>query len=109
MISRKILITNTAMNGKSLGKMHFSSLYGVNVTRITRQGMELFASRSHHFHVGDRITVVGPEENVDRIAELMGNSERKLIVPNIATVFIGVIIGILFGSLPIAIPGMRSP
>lgn len=109
MISRKILITNTAMNGKSLGKMHFSSLYGVNVTRITRQGMELFASRSHHFHVGDRITVVGPEENVDRIAELMGNSERKLIVPNIATVFIGIIIGILFGSLPIAIPGMPVP
>ena len=109
LVSRKILITNTAMNGKSLGKMHFASLYGVNVTRITRQGMDLFASRSHHFHVGDRITVVGPEENVDRIAELMGNSERKLIVPNIATVFIGIIVGILFGSLPITIPGMPVP
>lgn len=109
MVSRKILITNTAMNGKSLGKMHFSSLYGVNVTRINRQGMDLFASRSHHFHVGDRITVVGPEENVNRVAELMGNQERKLNVPNIATIFIGIIIGIIFGSLPIAIPGMPVP
>lgn len=109
MVSRKILVTNTAVNGKSLGKMHFSSLYGVNVTRITRQGMELFASRSHHFHVGDRITVVGPEDNVNRVAEIMGNQERKLNVPNIATIFIGIIVGILFGSMPFAIPGMPVP
>jgi putative transport protein len=109
MVSRRIVVTNTAMNGKSLGKMHFSSLYGVNVTRITRQGMDLFASRSHHFHVGDRIMVVGPQENVDRVAELMGNSEKKLNAPNIATIFIGIIVGILCGSLPIAIPGMPVP
>lgn len=109
MVSKKVIVTNTAMNGKSLGKMHFSSLYGVNITRITRQGMELFASRSHHFHVGDRITVVGPEENVDRVAEMMGNQERKLNMPNIATIFIGIIIGIIFGSLPFAIPGMPVP
>lgn len=109
MISRRIVITNTAMNGKSLGKMHFSSLYGVNVTRITRQGMDLFASRSHHFHVGDRIMVVGPKENVDRVADMMGNQEKRLNAPNIATIFIGIIVGILFGSLPIAIPGMPVP
>lgn len=109
MVSRRIVVTNTAMNGKSLGKMHFSSLYGVNVTRITRQGMDLFASRNHHFHVGDRIMVVGPEDNVERVAELMGNSERKLNVPNIATIFIGIIVGIIFGSLPFAIPGMPVP
>ncbi len=109
MVSRRIVITNTAMNGKSLGKMHFSSLYGVNVTRITRQGMDLFASRSHHFHVGDRIMVVGPEENVNRVAELMGNQERVLNAPNIATIFIGIIVGILFGSIPFAIPGMPVP
>ncbi len=109
MVSRKVIVTNTAMNGKSLGKMHFSSLYGVNITRITRQGMELFASRSHHFHVGDRITVVGPEENVNRVAEMMGNQERKLNMPNIATIFIGIIVGIIFGSLPFSIPGMPVP
>ena len=109
MVSKRIVVTNPKMNGKTLGKMHFSSVYGVNVTRITRQGIELFASRNHHFHVGDRIMVVGPEDNVNRVAELMGNSVRRLDSPNIATIFIGIIVGILFGSLPIAIPGMPVP
>lgn len=109
MISRRIVVTNSSMNGKSLGKMHFSSLYGVNVTRITRQGMDLFASRNHHFHVGDRVMVVGPEENVNRVAEMMGNSEKRLNAPNIATIFVGIIVGIIFGSLPIALPGMPVP
>jgi putative transport protein len=97
------------MNGKTLGKMHFSSVYGVNVTRISRQGMDLFASRDHHFHIGDRILVVGPEDNVNRVADLMGNSVKSLNAPNIATIFIGIIIGILFGSIPLAIPGMPVP
>ena len=109
LVSKRIVITNPSMNGKTLGKMHFSSVYGVNVTRITRQGMDLFASRHHHFHVGDRIMVVGPEDNVNRVAELMGNSVKRLDAPNIATIFIGIIVGILFGSLPIAIPGMPVP
>ena len=109
LVSRRIVVTSSSMNGKSLGKLHFSSLYGVNVTRITRQGMDLFASRNHHFHVGDRVMVVGPEENVQRVADLMGNSERRLNAPNIGTIFIGIIIGILFGSFPIAIPGMPVP
>ena len=109
MVSRRIVVTNSKMNGKTLGKMHFSSVYGVNVTRITRQGMDLFASRNHHFHVGDRIMVVGPEDNVNRVAELMGNSVKRLDAPNIATIFVGIIVGILFGSLPFAIPGMPVP
>jgi putative transport protein len=97
------------MNGKTLGKMHFSSVYGVNVTRITRQGMDLFASRNHHFHTGDRVMVVGPEENVNRVAELMGNSVKRLDAPNIATIFIGILVGLIFGSIPLAIPGMPVP
>ena len=109
LVSKRILVTNPKMNGKTLGKMHFSSVYGVNVTRITRQGMELFASRNHHFHVGDRIMVVGPEDNVNRVADLMGNSIKRLDAPNIATIFIGIFVGILFGSLPFAIPGMPVP
>ena len=109
MVSKRILVTNPKMNGKPLGKMHFSSVYGVNVTRITRQGIELFASRNHRFHVGDRIMVVGPEENVNRVADLLGNSIKRLNAPNISTIFIGILIGILFGSLPIAIPGMPVP
>ena len=97
------------MSGKVLGKMHFSSVYGVNVTRITRQGIDLFASRDHHFHVGDRLMVVGPEDNVNRVAELMGNSNKHLNTPNIATIFIGIILGIIFGSIPLAIPGIPVP
>ena len=109
MVSRRIVVTNSSMNGKTLGKMHFSSVYGVNVTRITRHGIELFAGRNHHFHVGDRVMVVGPEDNVNRVAEMMGNTVKHLNAPNIATIFVGIMVGILFGSLPIAIPGMPVP
>lgn len=76
-VSRRIVVTRPEMNGKTLGKMHFSSVYGVNVTRISRQGMDIFAGRNHHFHVGDKILVVGPEENVNRVAEIMGNSVKR--------------------------------
>lgn len=109
MVSRRIVVTNPKINGKSLGKFHFSSVYGVNVTRITRQGMDLFASRDLHLQVGDRIMVVGPEDAVDRIGELMGNSAKRLNAPNIATIFVGIAIGILFGSIPFAIPGIPVP
>ena len=109
LISRRIVVTNPAMNGKTLGKMHFSSVYGVNITRVTRQGMDFFASRNHRFQIGDRIMVVGPEDNVNRIAEMMGNSTKRLDAPNIGTIFIGIIVGILFGSIPLSIPGMPVP
>ena len=108
-VSRRIIVTSPEMNGKTLGKMHFSSVYGVNVTRISRQGMDIFAGRNHHFHVGDKILVVGPEENVNRVAEIMGNSVKRLNAPNIATIFVGIMVGIIFGSLPFAIPGMPVP
>lgn len=109
MISRRIVVTNSSMNGKTLGKMHFSSVYGVTVTRISRQGLDVFASRNYRFQVGDKILVVGPKDNVSRIAEMMGNSVKRLDHPNIATIFIGIIVGILFGSIPFAIPGMPVP
>ena len=108
-VSRRIIVTRPEMNGKTLGKMHFSSVYGVNVTRISRQGMDIFAGRNHHFHVGDKILVVAPEENVNRVAEIMGNSVKRLDAPNIATIFVGIMVGIIFGSLPFAIPGMPVP
>lgn len=108
-VSRRIIVTRPEMNGKTLGKMHFSSVYGVNVTRISRQGMDIFAGRNHHFHVGDKILVVGPEENVNRVAEIMGNSVKRLDAPNIATIFVGIMVGIIFGSLSFAIPGMPVP
>ena len=109
LVSRRIIITNSSINGKTLGSLHFRSVYGVNVTRIIRQGMDLFAGRNHRFIVGDRIMVVGPEENVNRVAAMMGNSEKRLNAPNIATIFVGIIVGIIFGMLPIAIPHMPVP
>ena len=108
-VSKRVLVTNPKVNGKSLASMHFSSVYGVNVTRVTRQGMDLFASAELPLQVGDRIMVVGPEDAVDRVANKMGNSIRRLDAPNIATIFVGIIIGIIFGSLPIFIPGMPVP
>ena len=109
LVSKRIVVTNPRINGKSFGQMHFSSVYGVNVTRVTRHGMELFASPSLPLQVGDRIMVVGPEDAVDRVANKMGNSIKRLDAPNIATIFVGIIMGIIFGSLPIAIPGMPVP
>lgn len=109
MVSKRILVTRSSINGKTLGQMHFSSAYGVNVTRVTRQGMDLFAIPSLSLQVGDRIIVVGPEDAVNRVAAVMGNSIKRLDAPNIATIFVGVFIGILFGSIPVAIPGIPVP
>ena len=109
LVSKRIVITNSDMNGKTLASMHFSSVHGVNVTRITRHGMDLFASASLPMQVGDRIMVVGPEDAVDRVANMMGNSVKRLNHPNIATIFVGIILGLIFGSLPLAIPGMPVP
>ena len=109
LVSKRILITNPKINGKTLASMHFSSVHGVNVTRVTRHGMDLFASGTLPLQVGDRIMVVGPEDAVDRVAHKMGNSIKRLDAPNIATIFVGIILGLIFGSLPIAIPGMPVP
>ena len=105
LVSKRILVTNPSINGKSFGQMHFSSVYGVNVTRVTRHGMDIFASPSLPLQVGDRIMVVGPEDAVERVAGKMGNSIKRLDAPNIATIFVGIFVGIIFGSLPF-IPGM---
>lgn len=109
MVSKRILVTRSSINGKTLGQMHFSSAYGVNVTRVTRQGMDLFAIPSLSLQVGDRIMVAGPEDAVNRVAAVMGNSIKRLDAPNIATIFVGVFIGILFGSIPVAIFGIPVP
>ena len=109
MVSKGILITNPKINGKTLASMHFSSVHGVNVTRVTRHGIDLFASAGLPLQVGDKIRVVGPEDAINRVTNLMGNSSSKLNAPNIATIFVGIFLGLIFGSLPIAIPGMPVP
>ena len=108
LVSKRIVVTRPAINGKLLREMHFTSVYGVNITRITRQGMNLFASPSHRFQIGDRVVAVGPEDHVDRVAEVLGNSARRLDAPNVATIFIGIIVGILFGSIPLHIQGIPA-
>ena len=109
LVCKRILITNPKINGKTLSSMHFSSVHGVNVTRVTRHGLDLFASAGLPLQVGDKIMVVGPEDAVDNVADQMGNSIRRLDAPNIATIFVGIILGLIFGSFPLAIPGMPVP
>lgn len=109
MVSRRILVTQPDINGKTLGEIHFSSMYGVNVTRVNRSGMDLFASRQLRLQVGDRVMVVGPQDAIERVANLLGNQLKRLDHPNIVTIFAGILCGIIFGSLPIAIPGIPTP
>ena len=109
MVSKRIVVTRPSINGKTLGQMHFSRGFGVNVTRATRHGMDLFAHSSLSLQVGDRVMVVGPEGAVNRMASVLGNSVKRLNAPNIATIFVGIFVGILFGSIPIACPGIPVP
>lgn len=109
MVSKRRVVTRPSINGKTLGQMHFSRGFGVNVTRVTRHGMDLFARSSLSLQVGDRVMVVGPEGAVNRMASVLGNSVKRLNAPNIATIFVGIFVGILFGSIPIACPGIPVP
>ena len=109
LVSRRILVTQSKMNGKQLGELHLRSMYGVNVTRVNRSGMDIFASRNLTLQVGDRVMVVGPQDAVESVAETMGNSLKRLDHPNIVTIFVGIFLGILFGSLPVAFPGIPTP
>ena len=109
MVSRRILITKPEINGKTPAKLHFSSVYGVNVTRVTRQGMDIFARNDLPLQVGDKVMVVGDRVSVNRISSVLGNMEKRLDAPNLATIFVGIILGLLLGSIPFAIPGIPVP
>ncbi len=109
LISRRILVTKPEVNGKTFGEMHFSSIYGVNVTRVTRSGMDLFADRNLRLQIGDRIMATGTEENVNHVANIMGNSIKRLDAPNVGAIFFGILVGILVGQIPISIPGAAIP
>lgn len=109
MESRQVLVTKNEVNGRTLGSFHPSSMHGVNVTRIFRSGMEIFASPSTILQVGDSVIVVGPQDSVDRFANVLGDQKQQLDKPNLLTLFVGILIGIIFGMLPISIPGMSMP
>ncbi len=109
LISRRILVTQSEINGKTLGSLRFRSLYGVNITRVHRSGMDLLADANLELQVGDRVMVVGEQEAVKRVADVLGNSLKKLDHPNIATIFVGILLGIILGSIPLIIPGVPTP
>jgi len=108
-ISKRILVTQAEVNGKTFGEMHFSTMYGVNVTRITRSGMDLFADRGLRIQIGDRLMVAGPEDAVMRVERLLGNSVKRLDHPNVGAIFLGILVGVIFGSIPFQFPGMATP
>ena len=109
LVSRRIVVTKDKLNGKTLGELHLGSIYDVTITRVVRSGTELFASASLILQVGDRLTVVGKESSVAAVAQRVGNEMKRLDVPNMATLFIGIMVGVLFGSIPFSIPGIPTP
>ena len=107
--SRRIVVTRPDVNGISIADLHLSHYDGINVTRIYRAGMQLFPYQSLHIQMGDQLYCVGPENSLARLEARLGNKIKYLEHPNLIAIFIGITIGILFGSLPIVIPGMPVP
>ena len=108
-VSKRIVITQNELNGRKIGSIRLHEGYKVNVTRVYRAGVELLASPNLALQLGDRLTVVGREEDVDRLGKRMGNSYKRLDHPNLFTMFLGIFLGILVGSIPISLPGMSIP
>lgn len=109
MISRRILITKPEINGKKLKDLHLSNIYNIIVTRVNRSGVDLFADPNLELQIGDRVMVVGKKESIDDVAKSLGNELKKLDTPNIITIFVGIFLGILLGSIPLKFPGMPTP
>ena len=108
-ISRKLVVTNREINGRTLKSLNLRALYGVNVTRIYRAGVEIVASPNFALQYGDRLNVVGSDAAIDSMEELIGNSIKRLDKPNLVTIFLGIALGILVGSIPIMFPGIPQP
>lgn len=109
MVSRRIVVTRSDINGKTLGQLQLGSAYDVTITRVVRSGTELLAQAGLVLQIGDRLTVVGHKSSVQALASRVGNEMKRLDTPNIATMFIGILLGIVLGSIPIRIPGIPTP
>lgn len=109
LVSRHIVVTKSELNGKRIGDLNVRATYHVSITRIRRAGIELLATRDLYLQLGDRITVVGEERAVDKVEKLFGNSAKRLDIPNLASIFLGIAIGVAFGMLPIVLPGLSQP
>ena len=108
-INRRILITKPELNGKRLGQLKLRKLYGINITRINRAGVDLVAKPGLTLQVGDRVNVVGTETAVSNVEKVLGNSMKRLNEPNLNTIFVGIALGIVLGSIPISFPGIPQP
>ena len=109
LISQRILITRPELNGKKLGALKLRSNYGVNISRIYRSGVQLLASPNLRLQIGDRVTVVGEDAAIKNVEKVLGNAVKSLKEPNLVSVFIGMMIGLVIGSIPFFIPGIDTP
>ena len=109
LVSRHVVVTKPELNGKRIGDLNVRATYHVSITRIRRAGIELLATRDLYLQLGDRITVVGEERAVNKVEKLFGNSTKRLDVPNLASIFLGIALGVVAGMLPIMLPGLSQP
>ncbi|NMC39037.1 MAG: putative transporter, partial [Bacteroidales bacterium] len=109
LISRRIIVTNSDVFGKTLGSLKLRTLYNINITRVYRSGIEFIASPALRLQMGDRLTVVGDKKSVNKVAGQLGNSLKRLKEPNIIPLFTGILLGVILGSIPINIPGVAHP
>lgn len=109
LVSRHVIVTKNELNGKRIGDLNVRATYHVSITRIRRAGVELLATRDLYLQLGDRITVVGEERAVDKVEQLFGNSTKRLDIPNLASIFLGIALGVLAGVVPIMLPGLAQP
>lgn len=109
LVSRHVFVTKPSVNGAKLGDLHLRNAYRINITRVNRAGIDLLPSRDLRLQIGDKLTIVGEQKAIDRVAEVLGNQEKELRNPNLLFIFIGLMLGLILGSLPIYIPGMNVP
>lgn len=109
LISQRILVTRPELNGKKLSSLRLRNDYGINISRVYRSGVQLLATPDLHLQLGDRLTVVGEAEDIRRVEKILGNAVKSLNEPNLIAVFVGLILGLVLGSIPLHIPGISIP
>lgn len=109
LISKRIIVTRNRINGVKLESLRLRNLYGINITRVTRAGIDLLASPDLHLQMGDKLTIVGEANSVNNVGKILGDEIKRLREPNILAIFIGLTLGVVIGSIPISIPGMSMP
>ena len=109
LISARILVTKPEINGVKLGSLRLRNSYGINITRVNRAGIDLFASPSLRLQLGDKLTIVGERRAIDNVSPILGNEAKRLNTPNLFAIFVGIVLGLVLGSIPVTIPGMSAP